>query len=454
MSDAPRSVDALVERAGRHTAARTSRRGFLAGLGRVGLVLAGGSTLLPFLADPAHARVCGQSGTAPRCPTYDCDETWGWCWYASGCCANGALKKICDCCAPNTPHPRGYCPSGTRVHCITESCGHDPRLQTVDLERIRETQRVRASVAVARHRFRGRVPVAVLGDADDDRFAAVAASLGRVAGGPVLLTGREELDGAVADTLSELGVAHAVVGPRLSAEVEASLHQRGIRPERVDAEGDLAECAARAGVWSRGLTGTRRAVVILDDAPDDALGPAAAFAHARRLPLLFGDGEPTRTALAEPRDVTRTDVVTADGARARRFPGGEALTGADGPRTAVAIATAARAAGVSPARVAMAPAGDVGSQTAAALLATPLVLHDRSALGRATFDWLLDVRDRLAAVTVVGSDASLSDEARYQLQSVINEFEAHQLTGSAGEGLPVIPQPHDERPIGHIPYPP
>ena len=53
-------------------------------------------------------------------------------------CAGGALKKICDCCRANHPNVHGYCPSGTNVLCIVESCGADPRVQVVALRRIRD----------------------------------------------------------------------------------------------------------------------------------------------------------------------------------------------------------------------------------------------------------------------------------------------------------------------------
>ena len=78
-----------------------------------------------------------QSGITPKCDTFDCvgpGDVWGWCWYASdGCCANGGLKKICDCCTVNYPNVHGYCPSGTNVRCIVESCGTDPRVLKVAL---------------------------------------------------------------------------------------------------------------------------------------------------------------------------------------------------------------------------------------------------------------------------------------------------------------------------------
>ena len=95
-------VDLVTERAARWLAARTSRRTFLSTSAKVAIVGTGGVAISQVFSSRAEARVCGQSGTSPKCPTYDCvgpDVAWGWCWYASpGCCANGGLKKICDCC--------------------------------------------------------------------------------------------------------------------------------------------------------------------------------------------------------------------------------------------------------------------------------------------------------------------------------------------------------------------
>src|SRR3954464_11839327 len=114
-----------IESASRYLAARLSRRSFLARMARVAILVAGGPTLAAVLAGTAEGRGCGQSGVAPKCPTFDCNGdglSWGYCWYASpGCCSDGGLKKICDCCKVNHPFTHGYCPSGSNVYCIVES---------------------------------------------------------------------------------------------------------------------------------------------------------------------------------------------------------------------------------------------------------------------------------------------------------------------------------------------
>ena len=70
----------VIEAASRWLASRSTRRSFLGKLGRGAVLVAGGSTLATLLVgDEAEARVCGQSGVSPKCPTYDCegDGVWG-----------------------------------------------------------------------------------------------------------------------------------------------------------------------------------------------------------------------------------------------------------------------------------------------------------------------------------------------------------------------------------------
>ncbi|QBI19134.1 hypothetical protein ER308_05995 [Egibacter rhizosphaerae] len=439
------TVDRLVERTSRATRDRISRRSFLGRASRTAMVIAGGSALVPYLAGPAGARVCGQSGVAPKCPTFDCDREWGWCWYASGCCADGALKKICDCCAPNTPHPVGYCPSGTRVYCIVESCGADPRLQTVEHRRLTEAAPSAISVAASRHRF-DRADAVVVGDGGRLLRAAQAMSLGGVVAGPVLLT-QEGLDAAVAEEIERLGAEAAVVVGRDMGEVASDLEGRGLHVDQVGTSTDNSTGATQVARWHRERTGQRRAVIVLDDAPSTVLASAAAFAHAVRVPLLLGDNGTTRDALEDIRPIRETWVV-GPGAADRDFPGMRALSGGDAAEAAAAVGDAADTEGVPLGEVVLAPEAEAWTAMAGAAYAAPLLLHQSSTIDGATFDWLLSARSLMNRVTVVGGDGTLSDQGQWELQGLVNEFEVHQLTGSAGEGLPVIPQPPDERPIG------
>ncbi len=441
-------VDGLVERLSRWTASRTTRRSFLGRLGRLGILVAGGTTMATLLADQAEARVCGQSGVSPKCPTFDCNETWGWCWYASGCCADGALKKICDCCAPNTPNPVGYCPSGTRVLCIMESCGADPRLITKPVIELGTHDPTDLSIALSRERFKGGAPIAVIGDSESAEHAAIAASLGVIVAGPVLLSGRARLSGRVAEELRRLRVEFVkVAAPHLSSAAIADLQGLGVTVERVGTSGDLATFAGQVATWSRPLTGARRALVVMPSALG-ALAPAAAAAGALRMPLLVGRNAATEAALASPRATRRTYVLTQRAADAQAFPGGQALTGSDAHAQARAVADLLLGLGGDEIDAAtVAAAGDGRAAAAMATVPGPLLLHRRGSLDGAR-GWFIARRKHISRTYVAGDRRSFTLEARYDLQAATNEFETHLLRGRAGEGLPVIPQPRHERPIG------
>lgn len=436
-------VDGIVERLGRWTAGRTTRRSFLGRLGRVGVLVAGGTAMAGLLADQAEARVCGQSGVSPKCDTFTCDATWGWCWYASGCCADGALKKICDCCAPNTPNPVGYCPSGTRVLCIMESCGADPRLQTKPVHVMPTYDPTHLTVALSRSRFPDGAPIAVVGDADDAMFGALAASTAHLVEGPALLTPRAGLAVEILDELRRLRVEFVkVVGSSLSGIAE-EVAGHGFDVEHLGPNGDLSESSADVALWSRPLSGRRTAVVLLPGG-EHGIAPAAALANRLRSPLLIGEGPAIDRALNEPRPVRGTFVVSGDAADAGRYPGGRALVGTRRELSLQMASTAIAGAQGVPALLAV--EGEDRSAVAMACVPGALLLHPAGSLG--VFDWLLERRLQLDGAYVAGDRSTFPAEAEYDLQSVVNEYETHLLRGSAGEGLPVIPQPREERPIG------
>jgi hypothetical protein len=442
-------LDRAVERLGRWTAQRSTRRSFLGRAGRAAVLVAGGASMAMLLSQQeAEARVCGQSGVAPKCATYDCNDTWGWCWYASGCCADGALKKICDCCAPNTPNPVGYCPSGTRVLCILESCGADPRLQTRPVARLDSTDPVTVGVLASRIHFPDGAPIAVIGDAEDARYGAVAASLGRVVGGPVLLVGRGGLPGTVLDELGRLGVRFAtVVGPLLGGAVDSALAERGIAVERVGSVPEPSTFSAEVAAWSRPLTGSRTAVV-LDGAPVEAYAPAAALAGTHAAALLIAGSPAVAAALDTPRPVRISYVVASDASAAGRWPGGRPVVAADHVHRAALLAEILVTLRGGGQPLTIAPLADPALAAAAAAAPGPLLLHPVGGLG-GVLDWVLARRSALTGAQVAGDPITFADPALHDLQSAVNEFEAHLLTGSAGEGLPVIPQPREERPVGH-----
>ncbi|HWH31139.1 MAG TPA: hypothetical protein VNU01_00555, partial [Egibacteraceae bacterium] len=416
--------------------------------GRVAVVVAGGGAITMALEEPALARVCGQSGVAPKCADYDCHDTWGWCWYARGCCADGALKKICDCCAPNTPHPVGYCPSGTRVKCIVESCGADPRLQTKIIRRLRSHDPVELSLAVSRTRFgqAGR-PVAVLGDAGSSGFAALAAGLTRVADAPVLLSAPDTLDGRVGEELARLQTEFVLLVGRFSPVVEVALVAQGRHVTRLNTQADPVPASAEVGTWVRRTSGARTAVVVLPGVGYQAVAQAGALAAAKGWPLLVGDGAASREVLREPEPVHRTLVVSGDPADAARFPGGEAIAAGDAAGLAIALADRMVAEGVSRDTVALTPVGNAAAAAGLAGLAGPMLTYRAGSLDGA-WQWLHAHRAGVQRAFVAGTVEEFGDRPYYDLQSLLNEFEAHLLRGQAGEGLPVISQPRSERPIG------
>ena len=433
-----------VETASRFLAARQSRRSFLARLARVAILVAGGPTLAAVLTGRAEARVCGQSGVAPKCPTYDCNGdglAWGYCWYASpGCCAAGGLKKICDCCKLNHPFVHGYCPSGHNVYCIVESCWADPRVQTVPLVRLAAGNAVDASLALSRLDFGRGSEVAVLGDALDPVAAAVAAPLAAATGAPLLLTERDQPSRPLVDELRRLGATRAVVfGPAVSADVDRYLGLLGFSVERVAAgEPDLAKASVAAARWVMERTATRDAW-----ATDAASGPAAGAAAATlRQPLVVG-ADAARELGAD-----RVRLVGPELApRAGDVPGALVLNGSSPGEVARAVADHAVGSGADAVTMLAVPANEPGVAAGLSGGRGLLLLHDPGSLDPASAAWVRSQQPRLRRVLTAGG-AVLGSQGVWELQSAANHFDAHRLIGVAGQGLPVISQPLEEREMG------
>lgn len=445
--DARAGVDGVVERAGRWLAGRTTRRGFLGAAGRVGVLVAAGPTLAALLADRAEARVCGQTGVAPACDTFTCDATWGWCWYATGCCANGATKKICDCCAPNTPHPVGYCPSGTRVRCIVESCGNDPRLMTKPVVRLGTADGVALAITASRRRH-ARATTVVIGDVENARHAAVAAGLTSPADGPLLLTSRDTVPAPVLEEIGRLGAEHALVaGPGLGEGVDDALVAAGVHPYRVGSHTSEGPWSAEVARWHRERTGERAALVLAGGIGVRAAGPVAAVAALRGWPVLLGVGSAVRRALAEPRPVERTVVVTDDADEAGGLPGVDLLASADPAELSVRLGNRVLDADWETTSIGVACYRDPAAAIALAGLGGPVLLHHPGTLGGARV-WVLRNRDRIGGALASGSRWTFPAEAEHDLQALLNVFETHELVGGSGDGLPIMSQPRSERPIG------
>ena len=444
MPEAP----SVMEAASRWLASRSTRRSFLGKLGRGAVLVAGGSTLATLLVgDEAEARVCGQSGVSPKCPTYDCDDgIWGWCWYATGCCSGGELKKICDCCAP-VDNVHGYCPSGTNVLCIVESCGTDPRVQVVGLRRIVTDDVVVMAAGASRVRnAEGAAAEVWLVEAGQAVLASVLTPVAARRGIPVLLARGGSLGPHVVAELQRLGTRKVVLrGPALSAGIEADLARYGITSERLDPDGSLATVSA----VSEGLAGqlraagVRRAVCVESSGMSLTAAPlAAALAASKGYPLIVGVDR------AKAAGFTLVYLVGPEAAaRAGEVSGGHPIGEATWGELSVALADIAfRVEGAGPGGLALIAHG--GSGPLGLLPAGgPILVHAPGSLDGVR-DTLFAQRDRLRSVALGGAAGALSTDAYYELQSIVNGFDAHKLIGVAGQGLPVIEQPLEERPVG------
>ncbi|MEM7274020.1 MAG: hypothetical protein AAF547_13130 [Actinomycetota bacterium] len=439
----PSNLDQAVERLGRWTAARTTRRSFLNRLGQLAIMVAAGPTIAGLLIRDAEARVCGQSGVTPKCDTFDCvgpGDIWGWCWYASdGCCRNDGLKKICDCCTVDYPNVHGYCPSGTNVRCIVESCGTDPRVLNVTLTPVtwHGGTGYHHSAAAIGH---DRATKAVLASDDDRWLQYVAAPLAGTLGIPLLgisANGPSTDDLAL---LASLGVTEAlVVGPIVGA---AALTGAGVAIDQVTSSADLSTASQQVATRITKINDINRTVTVEAAGLSAEVAPAAAaFAALAGFPLLIGSaataavGLPTLYVGPEPTDAS----VPSDRTVAT---------------TAVALSAelaelASVMPHVSPRRLAIAPSGS-SDIIGLANLGVPVVLHPLDRLGLLE-SWLQEHSVRhgeLEVVYHVQGPGQLLTEEYWKLQSAVNGFRVDQLMGVAGEGLPVIRQPLAERPIG------
>ncbi|MGH1492228.1 MAG: hypothetical protein ACRBK7_23055 [Acidimicrobiales bacterium] len=440
-------LDATVERLGRWTAARTTRRSFLNRLGQLAVFVAAGPTIAGLLIREAQARVCGQSGITPKCDTFDCvgpGDVWGWCWYASdGCCRNDGLKKICDCCTVDYPNVHGYCPSGTNVRCIVESCGNDPRVLNVTLTPIEWTAAtgyhhpaIRASMAAGNTTARR----AVVADDAERWMQYIAAPLAGVLGVPLLGIGAAGPTDEDLALLAELGVTEVVaVGP--VPEV-ANFAAASITVDQVTTGSDLGPISQQVAERITSINDINRTVTVETTGLSAEAAPVAAvFAALGGFPLLVGSptaaavGYPTLYIGPEPADVSlisdRTSATTL---------------------VELSIELAGLASGipgVSPNRVAIVPSG---SSDAIGLvnLAVPMVLHPLDRLGSVE-SWIQDHSVRygeLVEIYYTQGPGQLLTEEYWKLQGSANGFRVDQLQGVSGEGLPVMRQPMAERPIG------
>ncbi len=446
-------VDRIAELTARWLAARTSRRSFLARLARVAVFIATGPTLLALLERRAEARVCGQSGVTPRCDTFDCagpGDVWGWCWYASpGCCANGGLKKICDCCTWNYPNVHGYCPSGTNVRCIVESCWADPRVMAVPLSALGTgaADAVELGLVLA-----GDAPGIWLAP-EDPAGAAVVGPLAAAVGEPVVCTRPDRLDPRIIQAIQRRGTAvvRGVAGTVDGALAEAGRYTAtdvvGATPGSARAELPVAAQAA-ASVMDR--TGARRVLAVDDDETSRRIAPfAAALAGALGMPVVVG--RPALEALHDARPPVVTWLIGPGAAGWVGQLAGAKIATAAGDVVTATHEMALRVLGVEPlgdAVVTLVPVRADGLHAAVAGLPGVALAHPDSPLGPRTTEVLRAHRGSFVRGVHLDAPGGLTSAGVWQVQSALNAFDTHQLVGGSGQGLPVIPQPLPERPIG------
>jgi hypothetical protein len=442
--------DRWAEHAGRWLAGRTTRRSFLGKVGQTAVLVASGEAVASLLlADPAEARVCGQSGVSPLCPTFDCDDIWGWCWYATGCCADGGLKKICDCCAVDWPNVHGYCPTGTNVKCIVESCGADPRVQTRELVRVPFDDAAALAAGVSSVRWpKGGAPSVIVADADPV-VAAVVAPFALAMERPLLLATADGIASRTAAELQRLGAQRAtLVGWRLGSGTEAALQRYGVASERWGSADSAEELSVEVARFLRTTKGARRQFCVGGADAAVLAGVAGAAAASRGYPLLVGVDAAIEAATGdEPRAAVTYMVGPEAAGAANRVPGGFPAAGPGHEGTAARVARMLVAEGARPTGVAVAPSAAAGPAAGMAAIGGPLLLHASGRLDGAR-DALFAIRDSLRRAAAGGASGALDDRGYYELQSILNGFEAHKLIGVAGQGLPVIEQPPAEREIG------
>ncbi len=419
------------------------------------MFVAAGPTVAAILIRKAEARVCGQSGVTPKCDTFDCngaDDVWGWCWYANdGCCRNDGLKKICDCCTVNYPNVHGYCPSGTNVRCIVESCGNDPRLLTVVLTGLRwdNSTGYGASAAVAAEAGSKRV---VVTNADDPFAAAIAAPLAGALGSPVLAftgagggtiaTATGSANAAHLSAIRTLGAETAMIVGTVDSAVATELSALGLTIDIVSPLADPGPLSAAVAERIISINDINRTVTVTETGLSAAALPlAASFAAINGYPLIVGSdavatvGLPTVYVGPEPIDAG----VPSERTKATSLA---ALS--------IELAELAAAAPfVDASRVTIAPDGS-GDLMGLINTQAPIVLHPAGSLGPVA-DWLQTHSLRFGALTevfYVTGPGALDTQNFWQLQGTVNGFRVDQLTGESGQGLPVIRQPWAERPIG------
>ncbi len=407
------------------------------------MMVAAGPVVANILVRQADARVCGQSGVTPKCETFDCngiDDVWGWCWYANdGCCANEGLKKICDCCTVNYPNVHGYCPSGTNVRCIVESCGQDPRVLNVELAPVAwdaDTGYHHAAILAGHASAR----TVVVAPADDDWALLIAAPLAGVLGAPLLPITAAGLSAADANVLDRLGATRLLIVGALTPEASGSFS--AMETWLVSDAADPTDLSVAVAAYIRQVNDVNRTVTVATTGLSAAAAPLAAnLAALNGFPLAVGSD--ATEAIGMPTIYVGPEPIVGTVPQER-------TTSTNLQDLSIELADLSSAAPFVPAdRVTIAP---IGTPDIIGLLnlRTPLVLHPLNALGPVA-KWFETHSLRyglLSGVYFTTGPGELTQAEYWTMQGMVNGFRVDQLQGVSGQGLPVSRQPWAERPIG------
>ncbi len=446
----------LTESVSRWMAQRITRRNFFHRVGKFAVVVAGGPALVALMARRAEARVCGQSGVSEKCATFDCtgpNQVWGWCWYASpGCCTDHGLKKICDCCETAFPNVHGYCPEGTNVRCVVESCYADPRIMNVGVVRYGAiASAIDAAVVMSQFRFASTTARVVVADANDMMVVGLAHSVAGALHAPLLLTSPDSLASQTSSEIARLSPGEVVVvGNTLSPTVVAALGSA--KPARlvtrVGIGASIHDLSLQVARYVLAITGSRRVACLSALAPDPGIVSAVGAAcSASGMALVFGSD--VAAELANGPAATRTLVTYAVGpevaAKASSIPGGNPVYGDTAAACARGInSVVVGAENVRGVAVIVCPLPQI-SQALGLAGGGLLLFADTADLDVENRAWIRSGQPSLSVGLV---PAAASAGQVYELQSALNHFDTHRLMGVPGEGLPVIHQPDSEKAMG------
>jgi hypothetical protein len=147
---------------------------------------------------------------------------------------------------------------------------------------------------------------------------------------------------------------------------------------------------------------------------------------------------------------TVTWMVGPEAARhAGELSGGFPINGATREEVAIALATAAVGPmGVRNVFARLAPSTNPDVSVGLCGEGGVLLYHPAGALGGAAYGWVREHAIALRGAMAGGTTGALGDGGIYDLQSALHVFDTHLLIGQAGQGLPVISQPREEREVG------